>query len=29
MFPGYNALAARLNAPVRATRVPGTGSLDG
>jgi S1-C subfamily serine protease len=28
-FPGYNALAARLNAPVHATRVPGTESLDG
>jgi S1-C subfamily serine protease len=28
-FPGYNPLAARLNAPVHATRVPGTGSLDG
>jgi S1-C subfamily serine protease len=29
MYPGYNALAARLNAPVHATRVPGTGRLDG
>jgi S1-C subfamily serine protease len=29
MFPGYNPLAARLNAPVHATRVPGTGRLDG
>src|SRR3954470_5028383 len=29
MFPGYNPLAARLNAPVHPTRVPGTGGLDG
>ena len=28
-FPGYRAVDARLNAPVHATRVPGTGGLDG
>jgi S1-C subfamily serine protease len=28
-FPGYRAADARLNAPVHATRVPGTGGLDG
>jgi S1-C subfamily serine protease len=28
-YPGYDPLAARLNAPVHATRVPGTEGLDG
>jgi hypothetical protein len=28
-YPGYDPLAARLNAPVHATRVPGTQGLDG
>ncbi len=28
-FPGYQPLAARLNAPLHATRVPGTEGLDG
>jgi S1-C subfamily serine protease len=28
-FPGYDPLAARLNAPLHATRVPGTEALDG
>lgn len=28
-FPGYDPLAARLNAPLHATRVPGTEGLDG
>jgi S1-C subfamily serine protease len=28
-YPGYNPLAARLNAPLHATRVPGTQGLDG
>jgi len=28
-YPGYDPLAARLNAPLHATRVPGTEGLDG
>jgi hypothetical protein len=28
-FPGYRPIDARLNAPVPATRVPGTENLDG
>jgi hypothetical protein len=28
-FPGYRPIDARLNAPVPATRVPGTSNLDG